>query len=108
KRLPKWPTGCTWFFVYQLASKAGNDKLAAQCVEKFGNAPFAFLRMMAATDALERCQRSGNLRDVIQLATRVALEMGKCRQRMDVPPQNPDPPELTAHLAVESLYTSSV
>jgi len=102
KELPPSPPVYTWFHMYRLASKAGNDKLAARCVEKFRNAPFAFLRMISARDAWERCLKSRNLKGVVQLATITALEMEKSRQRKDMPPHEPDPPELTAQLTVES------
>jgi hypothetical protein len=98
KQLPPAPTVQAWFLVYELACHAGDDESAVAAVNKFRHAPFAFLRAVAARDALERRLKSGSLDEILPLATTTAVEMAKSAQRNNVPVQEPDPPRLTAQL----------
>ncbi|NQU61941.1 MAG: hypothetical protein HQ512_12490 [Rhodospirillales bacterium] len=103
KKLPPTPTVYTWLQLSILAKEVGDKKLAALCVEKFKNAPFALLRMMFVRDALENRLKSRSLKGVVKLATTMSLEMEKAIQRKDAPPHEPDPPELTVQLNEKTL-----
>jgi hypothetical protein len=86
-----------------LAQKVGDDAAAAACVEKFRDAPFAFLRAIAARDAPHRHLKSQSLVGIVGLATTTALEMERSIQRKDTATQEPDPPGLTAQLTEASV-----
>jgi len=72
-------------------------------MDRIRNAPFAFLRAMAARDALLRCLRSTELEETVTLAVNAALEMDLSKKRQDLPPHEPDPPSLTATLTEGTL-----
>jgi tetratricopeptide (TPR) repeat protein len=103
KQLPPTPTVCAWYFLYHLAREAGDDDCAVACVNRVRNAPFAFVRGMAARDTLERRLQSHDLRGVLGLATTTALEMSKAIQRRDAPPYEPDAPDLSAELTEDLM-----
>jgi len=107
KELPPTPTIYAWFLIARLAGEAGDDAVAAWCMAKIRNAPFAFLRAMAARAALLRCLRSTDLERSVTLAINTALEMERSMKRQDLPPHEPDPPSLTATLT-EGTMTAYV
>jgi hypothetical protein len=107
KELPPTPTIYAWFLVARLAREAGDDALAASCMDKIRNAPFALLRAMAARDALLRCLRSTDLERAVTLAVSTALEMQVSMKRQGLPPHEPDPPSLAATFT-EPMMTAYV
>ena len=98
KELPPAPTVQAWFLVYELARRAGDDSTASAAVARFREAPFSFLRAMAARDALEHQLKSRTLEGILRLATTTAMEMAKSAERKSLPTPEPDPPGLTGQI----------
>jgi hypothetical protein len=102
-QLPPTPRVYMWFWLWHLARKAQDYKVAGECADKLRNTPFAFLRGTAARHDVEHCIRSRKLSGVPEAAERVATAMEATRQRTGMHPGEPDPPGLQGELTDVSV-----
>jgi tetratricopeptide (TPR) repeat protein len=101
--LPPVPPVYTSYFVQELATRTGNRAIASLCADKIRNAPFAFLRAMAALDDCKRMIASDDLDSVVNFAVTFAIEMEKSSRRKELPLHAPDPESLTAELTEPAM-----
>jgi hypothetical protein len=105
KEIPPGPSAYAWYLVYNLAKEAGDSGLTTRYAKKFQGAPFSSLRAIFKLDLLRRRLASQNLKGILELATKIALEMEMGLQRKDAPFAEPDPPGLSAQLTMRSVST---
>lgn len=101
--LPAMPPVFTLHFVHELANRTGNKAIASLCADKIRNAPFAFLRAMAALNDASRAIESDDLDAVANFAVTFAIEMEKASLRKELPIYVPDPASLAAELTERAM-----